>query len=63
MRNHVHNDYKWSSYNAYAYGKADEITDKHPIYKSLSGNESERLKKYMDFVKRMIRDNKAMKGR
>lgn len=63
MRNHVHKDYKWSSYNAYTYGKADEITDNHPIYKSLSGSEPERMKKGRYFVRGMIRDYKAMKGR
>ncbi|GFP20383.1 putative transposase, partial [Candidatus Hakubella thermalkaliphila] len=26
-------DYRWSSYNAYAYGKKDYITDEHSIYR------------------------------
>lgn len=55
-------DYKWSSYNAYAYGKDDSVTDNDPIYKGLSRDESERRKMYRDFVKGMIREKKAMKG-
>lgn len=55
-------DYRWSSYNAYAYGKADNITDEHQIYRGLSDNEADRRKRYRDFVKGMIRDKKAMKG-
>lgn len=55
-------DYRWSSYNAYAYGKADKITDEHQIYRGLSDNEADRRKRYRDFVKGMIRDKKAMKG-
>lgn len=55
-------EYRWSSYNAYAYGRADRITDEHSIYRELSDNESERRKRYRDFVKGMIRDKKAMKG-
>jgi putative transposase len=39
-------DYKWSSYNVYAYGKADPLIDEHPIYKGLSKNERERRKRY-----------------
>jgi len=55
-------DYKWSSYNAYAYGKKDLIIDEHPIYKRLSNKETERREKYRDFVKGMIKGRKAMKG-
>ncbi|MFZ6017338.1 MAG: transposase [Nitrospirota bacterium] len=32
-------DYRWSSYNVYAYGKKDTITDEHLIYKDLSRGE------------------------
>jgi|GEM_PF-1021772 len=55
-------EYRWSSYNAYAYGRADRITDGHSVYKELSENEYERRKRYRDYVKGMIRDKKAMKG-
>ena len=54
--------YKWSSYNTYAYGKKDPLTDEHPIYKELSKNETERKKKYREFVKGMLKDKNAMKG-
>jgi len=54
-------DYKWSSFNAYAYGKKDFV-DKHPIYKALSKDEGERRKKYREFVKGMIKEKNAMKG-
>ena len=55
-------EYKWSSYNVYAYGKKDGVTDEHPIYDELAQNETGRRKSYRDFVKGMIRDRDAMKG-
>lgn len=55
-------DYKWSSYNAYAYGKKDPTADEHPIYKNLSKHEGERRKKYREFVKGMIKKKGSMKG-
>ena len=55
-------DYRWSSYNAYAYGKKDIIADEHSIYKELSKDETERRKKYREFVKGMIKEKAAMKG-
>jgi len=55
-------DYKWSSYRAYAYGKADPLVDSHPIYAELSKDETDRRKKYRDFVRGMIRERSAMKG-
>lgn len=55
-------DYRWSSYNVYAYGKEDKITDEHPIYKGLSKDETERKKKYRELVKGMIKEKDAMKG-
>ena len=55
-------DYRWSSYNAYAYGKKDIVLDEHPIYKGLSKDEAERRKKYREFVKGMIKEKAAMKG-
>ena len=55
-------DYKWSSYNVYAYGRKDSIVDEHSIYKELSKDESERRKKYREFIKGMLREKDAMKG-
>lgn len=55
-------DYRWSSYSAYAYGKNDKLIDEHPIYKNLSEDETERRKKYREFIRGMIKDKKAMKG-
>ncbi len=55
-------DYRWSSYNMYAYGRGDRITDEHPIYTSLSDKEMVRRKRYRDFVRGMIKEKKAMKG-
>ena len=55
-------DYKWSSYNVYAYGGKDSIVDEHSIYKELSKDESERRKKYREFIKGMLREKDAMKG-
>src|SRR4030065_77315 len=46
----------------YAYGKKDSVTDKHSIYKELSKDESERRKKYREFVKGMLTEKDAMKG-
>jgi putative transposase len=55
-------DYRWSSYNVYAYGRKDTIVDEHPIYRELSRDETERRKKYREFVKGMIKEKSAMKG-
>ncbi len=55
-------DYRWSSYNAYAYGKKDSIVDEHPIYKELSKDEIERRKKYREFIKGMVKEKNMMKG-
>src|SRR3972149_3872162 len=55
-------DYKWSSYNAYAYGKGDSLVDEHLIYKDLSKDETQRRKKYREFVKGMLKDKNAMMG-
>jgi putative transposase len=55
-------DYRWSSFNAYGYGKKDLIVDEHPIYKNLSNDEGERRRKYREFVKGMIKEKGSMKG-
>jgi putative transposase len=55
-------DYRWSSYRAYAYGKENSLVDEHPIYWELSKDESDRRKRYRDFVKGMLRFKDAMRG-
>lgn len=55
-------EYRWSSYNAYAYGKNDPLLDRHIIYESLSKDERRRLRMYRDFVHGMIKGKEAMKG-
>ena len=55
-------EYKWGSYNTYAYGKKDPLVDEHPIYRNLSDEEKERRKKYREFVRQMIKEKQAMKG-
>ena len=55
-------EYRWSSYNAYAYGKDDPVLDKYIIYESLSKDERRRLRMYRDFVFGMIKGREAMKG-
>ena len=55
-------DYKWSSYNTYAYGKKDLIIDEDPIYKELSEVNGGRRSKYREFVIGMIKERCAMKG-
>ena len=53
--------YRWSSYNAYAYGKNNPLIDEHPIYSVLSEDESERRKKYRELVEGMLLEKDAMK--
>ena len=55
-------EYKWSSYNAYAYRKRDLLVDEHQIYTNLSTDERERRKRYREFVRGMMKEKKAMKG-
>jgi putative transposase len=55
-------DYRWSSYNRYAYGKKDTVGDEHPIYKELSEDETERRKRYREFVKGILKEKNAMEG-
>jgi putative transposase len=55
-------NYRWSSYNAYAYGKTDRVVSEHLIYSELSDDEDERMKKYRDVVKGMLRERSAMRG-
>src|SRR5208283_5659512 len=44
-------EYKWSSYNVYAYGKRDVLVDEHPIYMEQSGDDTERRRRYREFVR------------
>jgi putative transposase len=55
-------EYRWSSYNVYAYGKRDTLIDEHPIYQHLGQDERERRHEYRGFVKGMIREKEAMRG-
>lgn len=54
--------YKWSSYNTYAYGRADSLIDEHPIYRVLSDDGSEKRKKYRELIKGMLKEKDAMRG-
>ena len=55
-------EYRWSSYNVYAYGKRDTLIDEHPIYQHLGQDEHDRRHEYRDFVKGMIKEKEAMRG-
>jgi len=55
-------EYKWSSYNTYAYGRKDSITDRHFIYEELSKDESERRRKYREFIMGMLKERESMRG-
>lgn len=55
-------DYRWSSYNVYAYGKKDPLADEHPICQELSTKETDPRKRYREFVKGVLRARNAMKG-
>ena len=56
------NDYVWSSYGAYAYGKGDVLVDEHPVYLQLSEDDGERKRRYREFVRGMLKEKDAMKG-
>jgi len=43
-------DYLWSSYNAYAYGKKNELIDTDPLYQELGKTESERQSSYRKYA-------------
>src|SRR4030066_769818 len=55
-------DYKWSSYNVYAYGKKDSVVQEHSIYGKLSEDEPEGRRKNREFVRGMLKGKNAMKG-
>jgi putative transposase len=42
--------YPWSSYNVYAYGKADGLTDLHVLYENMGSEEKQRQTAYRDYV-------------
>ncbi|HDQ04050.1 MAG TPA: transposase [Deltaproteobacteria bacterium] len=54
-------DYRWSSYQANAYGKQDDLIDQHVIFDNLSQDDVVR-KEYRKFVQEMLKKNKAMRG-
>ncbi len=43
-------DYQWSSYNVYAYGKKDDITDYNPIYNQLGKTDALRQRNYREHI-------------
>ena len=49
MVKHI-NDYPWSSYSAYAYGKHDPLLDEDPYYAQLGATVEARQLAYRDFV-------------
>ncbi|MCJ7663868.1 MAG: transposase [Desulfobacterales bacterium] len=55
-------DYRWSSYNSYAYGKEDSAVDEHPIYQGLSRDGAGRRRKYGEFVMGRLRAGDGMRG-
>jgi len=55
-------DYRWSSYRAYVYGRKDSLVEEHFIYRELSKNESDRRRRYREFVRGMLRSRDAMRG-
>lgn len=55
-------DYRWSSYNVYAYGRMNPVVDEHPIHKKQSKDETGRRKKYREFVMGMLKEKNAMAG-
>jgi putative transposase len=55
-------DYRWSSYNSYAYGRGDLVVDEHPIYQELSRGEIDRRMRYRKFVMEMLCSRGGMKG-
>jgi putative transposase len=54
-------EYLWSSYGANAYGKKDDLVDKHLIYDNLSSDEAV-CKEYRKFVLLMLQKNDSMRG-
>ncbi|PKN68684.1 MAG: hypothetical protein CVU54_13710 [Deltaproteobacteria bacterium HGW-Deltaproteobacteria-12] len=54
-------EYPWSSHGANAYGKTDDLVDKHLIYDNLSSDETVR-KEYRKFVLLMLQKNDSMCG-
>ena len=56
-------DYRWSSYDVYAFGQRDDLVDEHPIHLQLSEKEEERRIKYREYVGSMLKDKEAMKGK
>jgi putative transposase len=54
-------EYKWSSYNVYAYGIEDPLVDLDPHYHSLGNNEKERHKAYREIMVSYLKmENEAL---
>jgi putative transposase len=43
-------EYPWSSYRVYAYGKADGLTDRHEIYDAMGKESGTRKRAYREYV-------------
>ena len=54
-------EYPWSSYAANAYGKKDDLVDRHLIYENLSSDGNVR-REYRKFVLQMQQKNESMRG-
>lgn len=48
-------DYKWSSYNYYAYGKEDKLITESPFFTELGKNTEERRKNYLEVMENLIK--------
>jgi putative transposase len=44
-------EYPWSSYRVYAYGRKDDLTDRHEIYIALGEDQSKRQRAYREYVR------------
>ncbi|MGV8058274.1 MAG: transposase [Smithellaceae bacterium] len=54
-------EYPWSSYGANAYGRKDDLIDKHLIYQNIASDETVR-REYRKFVLHMLQKNESMRG-
>ena len=50
-------DWKWSSYNAHAFGKHDPILDEHSQYTELANNKESRQKHHRQMIQGYMEEN------
>jgi len=55
-------EYRWSSYNVYAFGKQDAVVDFNPEYIGLANEDEHRKRLYRDFVKDGIIEKERRSG-